>query len=144
MAEDIDTSTLLRRLSKTSDFGSFMKNNADCLHDKSFSDFLSELCTDRGLVPEQIIKAAQIDRTYGHQIFNGTRKPSRDKVIQLAFGFGMTIDEAQRLLRAANKSPLYPKIKRDAAIIFCLSKKLNVFEVQNLLDSLDLSLLGDN
>ena len=31
------------------------------------------------LVPERVIRAASIDRTYGHQIFNGTRRPSRDK-----------------------------------------------------------------
>lgn len=145
MAEqDIRTSTLLRKLADTSDFTSFVKNNKNTLRDTSFSEFLSGLCADKSLVPEHIIKASQIDRTYGHQLFNGTRRPSRDKVIQLAFGFGMTVDEAQQLLRVAGKSQLYPKIKRDAAIIFCLSKGLNIFEVQNLLDSLDLSLLGDN
>lgn len=141
---DVHTSTLLRKLVKTSDFNTFINNNADVVREKSFSEYISKLCADSGLIPEHIIKAAQIDRTYGHQLFNGTRKPSRDKVIQLAFGFGMTLDETQRLLLAAEKSQLYPKVKRDAAIIFCLTKRLSVFEVQSLLDSLDLSLLGDN
>ena len=142
--ESIHTSTLLRRLEKTSDFNSFMNNYVNVMQDKSFSICLSELCQKNNLVPEHIIKTAQIDRTYGHQLFNGTRKPSRDKIIQLAFGFGMTVDETQDLLRIAGKNPLYPKIKRDAAILFCLSKGMDVIETQDMLESLNLTLLGGN
>jgi len=145
MAENkIQTSTLMQKLSKTSDLQSFIKNYEDVMLEMPFSGYLSELCEKNHLVPEHIIKTAQIDRTYGHQLFNGTRKPSRDKAIQLAFGFGMTVNETQELLRIAEKNPLYPKIKRDAAILFCLSKRMDVIETQNLLESLDLTLLGGN
>ncbi|SMC70274.1 helix-turn-helix domain-containing protein [Papillibacter cinnamivorans] len=140
--ENAHTSTLLQKLKRAQDFETFVEKNEGAMLNTTFSAYLSELCAERNLVPERIIKAAQIDRTYGHQLFNGTRKPSRDKVIQLAFGFGMTVEEAQQLLRAAEKPPLYPKIKRDAAILFCLAKKMNVLEAQNLLASLDLTLLG--
>jgi hypothetical protein len=127
-----------------SDFHSFIKNYADVMQETTFSVYLSELCKKNCLVPERVIKTAQIDRTYGHQLFNGTRKPSRDKVIQLAFGFGMTVDESQHLLRIAGKNLLYPKIKRDAAILFCLARGMNIFETQNLLESLNLTILGDD
>ncbi len=116
--ESFNTSALLRKLAKTADFHTFLKNCEDVLLEATFPEYLSELCEKKGLIPEHVIKAAQIDRTYGHQLFNGTRKPSRDKVIQLAFGFAMTVDEAQCLLRIAEKNPLYPRIKRDAAILF--------------------------
>ena len=143
MAEDrIHTSTMLRRLSKTSDFNSFIKHYKDAILEIPFSEYISGLCRERRLVPEHIIKSSQIDRTYGHQLFNGARKPSRDKVVQLAFGFGMSVDEAQDMLRIAGKNTLYPKIKRDAAIIFCLSKEMNVIETQSFLESLNLTLLG--
>lgn len=142
--ESTHTSTLLRRLAKTSDFHLFIKNHEGAMLEISFHEYLTRLCEKNCLVPEHIIRTAQIDRTYGHQLFNGTRKPSRDKAIQLAFGFGMTVDETQHLLRIAGKNPLYPKIKRDAAILFCLSRGMNVFETQSLLESLDLTLLGNN
>ena len=140
----INTSILLKRIAKTSDFHLFIKNNENVMMKKTFFMYLSELCEKNNLVPEHIIKTAQIDRTYGHQLFNGTRKPSRDKVIQLAFGFGMTVNETQYLLRIARKNQLYPKIKRDAAILFCLSKKMGVIDTQNMLESLGLTLLGDD
>ncbi len=116
--ESFNTSALLHRIAKTSDFNEFVSNFEGVMRETPFSEYLAGLCEEKHLVPGHIIRTAQIDRTYGHQLFNGTRKPSRDKVIQLAFGFGMTVDEAQRLLQAAGKSPLYPKIMRDAAFIF--------------------------
>jgi hypothetical protein len=142
--ENIHTSALLRRLAKTQDIGAFIRNNELIIAEKPFSEHLNALCEKNQLIPERVIKAAQIDRTYGHQLFNGTRQPSRDKVIQLAFGFGMSVEETQALLRAADKNQLYPKIKRDAAIIFCLSRHMDVIETQSLLESLGLTILGGN
>ena len=78
---------------------------------------LAELCRTHGLRPVEVIRRAGLDRTYGHQLFNGTRKPSRDKLMQLAFGLGLTVEETQSLLKEARKSLLYSKILRDAAIM---------------------------
>ena len=107
------------------------------------SEYLRRLCEERDIVPEQVIKKAQIDRTYGHQIFNGTRVPSRDKLIQIAFGFGLTFEETQNLLKSAGKSVLYPKFKRDAAIIFGISHQMDIMEMQYLLTSIEIPLLGE-
>ena len=81
-------------------------------------------------------------RTYGHQLFSGKRKPSRDKVIQFAFGFGLDVEETQQLLKIAQKPSLYPKLKRDAAIIYCLSRNIEIAEVQNVLTGFELPILG--
>ncbi len=140
--KDIKTSTLLRRLFKTPDLERFISNNSEEMKLPRFDAYISELCKAAGHVPEQVIKQAAIERTYGHQLFNGTRKPSRDKVIQLAFGFGLEVDGAQKLLKLAQKSALYPRIKRDAAILYCLNNHKGVIETQCLLQSLGLTLLG--
>lgn len=104
--------------------------------------YITALCRKMELTPEWVIKQASIERTYGHQLFNGTRKPSRDKVIQLAFGFKMDVDGAQELLKASRKSLLYPRIKRDAAILYCLNNQKDVIETQSVLETLGLTLLG--
>lgn len=136
------TSTMLRRLMKTSDIKRFIEQNDDRLTAPSFTEYLADCCKKSGMLPDHIIKRTDIDRTYGHQLFNGTRAPSRDKVLQLAFGFGFGVEDTQRLLRAARKSELYPKLRRDAAIIFCLNRKKTVMETQDILDELGLPLLG--
>ncbi|MGV8027001.1 MAG: hypothetical protein AB2L18_10630 [Anaerolineaceae bacterium] len=107
-----------------------------------FNIYITELCKQRNQIPEHVIKNAGIERTFGHQLFNGTRKPSRDKVIELAFGFELDIEGTQQLLQNAQKSQLYPKIKRDAVILHCIQSKKTILETQSKLQDLGLTLLG--
>jgi hypothetical protein len=137
------TSTFLQELIGASDLENFFEFNADEMVTPSFHGYITELCESTGQIPEHIIRNASIERSYGHQLFKGTRNPSRDKVIQIAFGFQLDPDETQQLLKIARKTPLYPRYKRDAAILFCLTHKKDVFETQSVLHSLGLTLLGD-
>ena len=108
-----------------------------------FCATLALFCEQRGLIPERVILRSQIDRTYGHQLFNGTRKPSRDKILQLAIGMKLSLEETQQLLQAAGKSPLYPRLKREAVLIYCLNRGLDMMETQSLLGEKELTLLGE-
>jgi hypothetical protein len=137
------TSALFSKLFKASDLKDFIEKNEKTMCVTPFHEYITGLCRDAGETQEKIIKRSAIERTYGHQLFNGTRKPSRDKAIQLAFGFGMDVDRTQELLKIALKSPLYPKIKRDAAIIYCLNRRAGIIEAQALLHDLGLGLLGE-
>ena len=139
---EVPTSTFMRQLFQTSNLPAFFRQNQQTMEVPALTEHLRQLCADRGLVPERVIRAASIDRTYGHQIFNGTRRPSRDKVLQLAFGLGVGVEETQRLLRLADRSPLYPKLRRDAIILYCLNRRKGLAETQELLQSRELSILG--
>lgn len=136
------TSTLLRRLFKAPSLETFAQSNAELLHMPQFHTYISELCVQVSEVPEQIIKRSAIDRTYGHQLFNGTRRPSREKAIQLAFGFELDVEGAQQLLKIAQKSALYPQILRDAAILRCLNDHKDIIETQSVLQAMNMTLLG--
>jgi hypothetical protein len=50
--------------------------------------------------------------------------------------------QTQEMLKIARKSQLYPRIKRDAAIIYCLYNNKSLTDVQILLQDLKLPLLG--
>ena len=138
----VRTSKMLSLIFKTNNIGSFIKNNSDNMETRRFADYLKDLCKEKNVVQEHIILRSDIDRTYGHQIFRGLHMPSRDKTIQIAFGFGLNVEETQVLLRFARHSALYPKFKRDAVIIFCLNRQKTVVETQNLLYELGLTILG--
>lgn len=137
------TDELLWEIQNEKSFERFMSRNEENFETKKFTECLNDLCQKKEMIPEQIIKAAQIDRTYGHQLFNGTRRPSRDKVIQLAFAFELSVEDTQELLRVAGRNELYPRIRRDAAIIFGLSKHMEMQQMQEFLASLDISILGE-
>lgn len=137
------TDNLLNLFVNGKDFIKILNHNKKEFKEQSIPRYLQRLCADRGMLPGQVIGKAQIDRTYGHQIFNGTRVPSRDKLIQIAFGMGLSLEETQKLLKISGKGALYAKIKRDAACIFGLSHQMSIMEVQDLLASIEVPLLGE-
>lgn len=135
------TETLNRRLFKAPNFEAFVEENATLLTPLKISDYLAKLREKCGFSVGQIVLRCNIDRNYFHQLLNGTRHPSRDKLIQLAFGFGLNVDGTQELLKVAQMSPLYPRIVRDAAILRCLHDQKQFDEVQDLLGRMGLSQL---
>jgi hypothetical protein len=138
----VGTSTLLRRIFKAADLRSYLDENEKSLVAPTFTESLEMLCQEQNMVREHVICRAGIERGFGHQLFRGSRKPSRDNVLRLAFGFGLDVDETQALLRAARRTPLYPRIKRDAAIIYGLAHHNTIIEIQTSLSDLGLTALG--
>ena len=142
-SDDQTTLSFQRRLLESPDFDAFVQDNTALMVTPRLCYYLAELCREKGRTAGQVIRLAGLARTYGHQIFNGTRKPSRDKLIQICFGLGLKVEEAQSLLKIAEKSPLYPKLLRDAAIMRCLHEGKTKLQIQELLDRLGLTLLGE-
>lgn len=138
----VHTSTLLRGLFRTAHLKKFMEKQENAMALPLFSEYICELCRTRGMLRAEVIRRSGIDRAYGFQIFQGTKKPSRDKVLQLAIGFGMDYEETQSLLRAARQSALYPRFKRDAAIIYCINKRFDFMQTQQVLAAIDTMILG--
>lgn len=139
---DISTEELLRMLFREHSLERFLNRDETLFAVPEFHDYITSLCKQRKVIPERVINAGNIEKSYGHQLFSGKRNPSRDTVIQLAFGFGMNIEETQTLLKIARKSPLYPRVKRDSAIIYCLHHQMTVVETQIVLCELGLPELG--
>lgn len=139
----ISTSKFFRLLFKAPNLDQFIKNHAGEMQLPSFSEYITQLCKRQEAVAERIIKRANIERSFGHQIFKGSRNPSRDTVLQLAFGFQADVGMAQELLKYARMSALYPRMKRDAAILYCLHHRFTVMETQQVLHEMGLPLLGN-
>ena len=138
----LPTSKLWEQLIKATSLGQFIGQNESEIGLPAFCEYISSLCKERGEVPERVIKKANIERSFSHAIFRGDRNPSRDTVLQLAFGFGADVDLAQALLRHAGHSLLYPRVPRDTAIIYCLIHGTSFVETQHILMELDLPLIG--
>ena len=138
----ITTDDLMQLLMKDRSFSSFMNSNAGEMKEVSFEDYLSKLRCEKGEPAEQIIRRGQIEKSYGHQLFRGSRKPSRDTCLQLAFGLELDVEQTQRLLGAAGKSVLYPRVLRDAAIIHSLHNHVSLTDTQIVLEELGLPIIG--
>jgi len=104
--------------------------------DNDLQEFIAQKIEEKGLSRAEIIRDADIDRTYGYQIFRGIRKPARAKLIQLAFGLKLNAEEAAEMFRLAGCAPLYPKIQDEAAILFCLYKGYTYTDCMLFVDAL--------
>lgn len=130
------------RLFASPDLNGFLASDADRYELPKLSEYITELCDARDIKPESVIKRANIERSYGHRLFRGSRNPSRDTVLQLAFGFGMDVKDAQQLLKVARHAALHPKVRRDAVIAFGLENGWSVIETQQCLYDNDMPLMG--
>lgn len=113
------TDELLEELLSASSPEPFMA--AHELEQRTLAGYLQELLTERGFERSQVIRAANLNDTFGYQIFMGQRGASRNKLLQLVFAMRLSLKEANRLLQAGGASGLYCKDRRDAIIIFCLT-----------------------
>ena len=138
----IKTRELWARLFQAPSLDRFLAENADACDMPSFGDYLLSLCEARGMKPDQVASSAGIERSFGYRLFSGTRNPSRDTVLQLAFGFGLSVEEAQQLLKVAHVSALHPKVKRDAVIAYCLNDHRSFMDAQTALYECGLPLMG--
>ncbi|MBR3160754.1 MAG: hypothetical protein IKF14_16835 [Atopobiaceae bacterium] len=135
------TRELWARLFKASTASTYLSENGDITL-PCFSDYLVQLTNERKLKRESVIAAANIERSFGYRLYNGTRNPSRDTTLQLAFGLGLDCDQTQQLLKVAQMSPLHPKVKRDAVLAWCLHNGKPLIYAQNVLYENGLPLLG--
>ena len=103
---------------------------------------INQLLDEKGLTKDQVITDSNIQKNYGYQIFDGSKTPSRDKVIALALAMQLTLDEANRLLHLSNNGILYPKIKRDSIIIFGLENNQKIIDLNITLDDFGEAPLG--
>ncbi|MEG0854294.1 MAG: helix-turn-helix transcriptional regulator [Angelakisella sp.] len=97
---------------------------------------LKELTESYGVSVSQIIFETNLSKSFVYQLFSGERNAGRDIILRMAFAMGLSVKDTQRLLSASNNGSLYPRVRRDAAIIFCLNKKLTLTETCELLDGL--------
>lgn len=95
----------------------------------SLADYLRRLLEEKGLTRAGVVRMANLNETFGYQIFTGARNPSRNKVLQIAFAMALTLRETNRALRAAGVSSLNPRSRRDAIIIFCLDRSCSLQKV---------------
>lgn len=137
-----NTDELLKELTKADNIDDFLTENKDSFTDVSLSEYLTALLKEKGLIKAEVIKKSELSDIYAYQIFSGVKQPTRDKVLCIAFGMGLTVAETQQLLKSCGLPFLYAKHKRDSIILFALDRKLSVVETNELLYSSEENTLG--
>lgn len=133
MKDKRSTTTLFKMLSSSNDIDTFLEKYDHELEPDDFVEYLNKLAGEKKCSIPEVITRGSFNESYCYQIFKGTRKPSRDKIIQLGFAMGLDLYETNKLLRAGGKAELYCRDKRDAVIIFGLNNKLSIIDVEEVM-----------
>lgn len=127
------TKELNRELTAAPDLKRFLEDNREQFQETGFQELLQELFHNSGISKATLAKRSETSEVYLYQIFSGTRTPSRDRVLCLCFGLPATLEQTQELLRIGGMAQLYPKNRRDAVIMYGLTHRLELAEVNDLL-----------
>lgn len=139
-----DTSEIVKQLQLSPDFQSFYQENRDYMVDKTLAQLLEQLLQQTGISKAKAIKNAEMSEIYGYHIFAGSRIPERGKVLALAIGMGLKLEQVQQLLKAAGYSPLYVKRPFDSLVLYGIMKNMSVAQINELLYDYGMETLGQS
>lgn len=131
MQDEPLTEEMLNELLSTPKVESYL--DAHKLGTPDLAAFLNEQLAARGLKQSEVLRAAEIEPTFGWYIFNGQRGAGRDNVLKLCFAMGFDVRHANRALQAAGANTLYPKNRRDVIIIYCLEHGATLLQTNEAL-----------
>ena len=102
--------------------------------DYTLTDFIVKMINEKRITTAQIADLSNLEPNYINKLRIGQiKKPSRDKLLQLAFGLSFTEDETQLLFRLAGLCALYPRFKRDYIIMTCIRANKSIWECNDYL-----------
>ncbi len=132
----LNTQELMSMLQSSPSLDTVLDSQFENVRDPELAEYRDELLKAHTCTIPQVINRTVLSKSFVYQIFNGSRCPNRDILLRIAFAMELTLDETQRLLTLSQRGALYPKVRRDAAIIFCLQRKCTLMDTSELLESI--------
>lgn len=100
-----------------------------------FYELIDEMLQERDIKRADLIKSLNLDRTYGYQILNGTRMPTKNQIICIGLYLGVTVEQMQQLLRICGRESLYIRNIEDAKVMYALEHKYSYEQAMEFISS---------
>lgn len=130
------------RLLTTRKLTNMIKKNPNIVNDiefkkaKTIGEYLYEVMHVKNVKVSDLVLKTRLSKQFIYQILNNERSPSKNTVMKLSFALELSLEEAQRALTLADNGALYPKVRRDAALMACFVKRLSAAETDEFLLSI--------
>lgn len=121
-------------MNNTKELDEFLSQMDKSMIHGDFVDYFRSLPEFKNISDSKLIDLSGIEKSYYYQIMKKKRKPSRDKLLRLCIGAGLTLTETSNLLQLSEYAVLYPKKKRDVIISVAINQHITVIETNLLLD----------
>lgn len=121
----VETKDIEKELDKSTTFSEdLIDNNAP----PKLHELLNKYIRRKNMTKAEVIRKLNIDRNYGYWILNGTRKPTRNCLIQLSLMLGLDVEQINYLMKLANKPPLYVRNPVDAKVFYAVKHNMDYFD----------------
>ena len=103
------------------------------IHKYSFAGYLQQLINKKGMKNSEVYATANITKQYFSKLINGKVNPSKEKVIALAIGLHLNMDETKDILKVAGYA-FSPYSQTDIVVKYFINNKdYNVIKLDILL-----------
>ena len=116
------TSDIEKKLERDENFDDELIKENLC---PELKDFLTGCMERAGMSRAELISTLDMDRSYGYQVLNGTRIPTRECLIRIGLLLGLSVEDFQRMLNIAGRSSLYVKNMFDAKVFYAIKHKMS-------------------
>lgn len=128
LSQNISSATMEADLKTATSFDGPFVQNEDYMQQQTLAQHLRSLMNQKGLEQADVVRDSGQDKGYISQLFNGRKtNPSRDKLIAIAFGLHLDVDQTQRMLKLAGFT-LYVRDKRDYIILLSIQCGMSIQE----------------
>lgn len=104
------------------------KFNEELIEDNAppkLHELLNKYISEKNLTKADFIRKLNIDRNYGYWILNGSRKPTRNCIIQMSLILELGVEQVNYLMKLAEKPPLYVRNPFDARVFYAINHKMD-------------------
>jgi len=137
-AQDKDKQPLNTQMMQDKLKGEAFPDNWEEFLDNDIRNFFDELIEHKGHRRSEVIRKANISRSYGYQIMEGRRIGKRDYYLSIALAMSLDLKTTQRMLAITQSGGLHPLIKRDAAVIFAINHGYSIEKTYDFMCELEL------
>ena len=111
--------------------------------EKSFSAYMKQLISEKGLLQQDIFLDADIPERYGYKLLSGEKRTKRrDVILRICYAAHMSLEETQRALKIYGMPALYARIPRDAILIVAFNERPgDILKVNAILRKNDMEIL---
>lgn len=136
------TDELNHEIMSATDIEDYLIRNKENMLALRLPEYLNKLLSEKGVKKADVVRGSLLGRTYVYKIFSGEKVPSRDKLLAIAYGLGLSDAETQQMLKLSGNRELYARDARDALILFSLQRKESILEVNERLDEHGFAILN--
>lgn len=120
-------------LSRSHKHSKSLEESLKKIHKYSFAGYLQQLINKKGMKNSEVYATANITKQYFSKLINGKVNPSKEKVIALAIGLHLNMDETKDILKIAGYS-FSPFSQTDTVVKYFINNKdYNVIKLDILL-----------